>query len=135
MLMVSRAFLIRKPDVNTCDPSPFFSGLMQLHSSKLNHYIKMAVFLHIVVGKSWKRQNAKGVAFLNHRIKTFSTGFPGCSVGKESTCNVGDMCSIPGLGRSLGGGHGKPLKYSYLENPVNKGAWQAIVHRVTKSQT
>ena len=93
----------------------------------------MAVFLHTVLGKSWKRQNAKGVAFLNHRTKTFSTGFPGCSAGKESTCNVGDMCSIPGSRRSLGGGHGHPLKYSYLENPVNKAAWQAVVHRVAES--
>ena len=114
--------------------SLFLPGLMQLHSSKLNHYIKMAVFLHTVLGKSWKRQNAKGVAFLNYRIKTFSTGFPSCSIGKESTCNVGAMCSIPGSGRFLGGGHGNPLQYSYLENPVHKGAWQAIVQRVTKSQ-
>ena len=44
-------------------------------------------------------------------------GFPGGSDGKESTCNVGDLCSIPGLGRSPGGGHGNPLKYSCLEDP------------------
>ena len=44
-------------------------------------------------------------------------GFPGGSDGKESTFNVGDLCSIPGLGRSPGGGHGNPLKYSCLEDP------------------
>ena len=44
-------------------------------------------------------------------------GFPGGSVSKESTCNVGDLRSIPVLGRSPGGGHGNPLQYSYLENP------------------
>ena len=44
-------------------------------------------------------------------------GFPGGSAGKESACNAGDLGSIPGLGRSLGGGHGNPLQYSYLENP------------------
>ena len=44
-------------------------------------------------------------------------GFPGGSVGKESTCNVGDLGLIPGLGRSPGGGHGNPLQYSCLENP------------------
>ena len=44
-------------------------------------------------------------------------GFPGGSDGKESTCNVGDVGSIPGLGRSPGGGHGNLLQYSYLENP------------------
>ena len=44
-------------------------------------------------------------------------GFPGGSDGKESTCNVGDLGSIPRLGRSPGGGHGNPLQYSCLENP------------------
>ena len=44
-------------------------------------------------------------------------GFPGCSGRKESTCNVGDLGSIPGLGRSPGGGHGNPLQYPGLENP------------------
>ena len=44
-------------------------------------------------------------------------GLPGSSAGKESTCNVGDLGLISGLGSSPGGGHGNPLKYSYLENP------------------
>ena len=44
-------------------------------------------------------------------------GFPGVSHGKESTCNVGDIGSIPRLGRFPGGGHGNPLQYSCLENP------------------
>ena len=44
-------------------------------------------------------------------------GFPGGSDGKESTCNAGDLGSIPGLGRSPGGGHGNPLQYAGLENP------------------
>ena len=44
-------------------------------------------------------------------------GFPGGSDGKESACNAGDLGSIPGLGRSPGGGNGKPLQYSCLENP------------------
>jgi len=44
-------------------------------------------------------------------------GFPGGSAGKETTCNVGDLGSIPELGRSLGGGRGNPLQYSCLENP------------------
>ena len=43
--------------------------------------------------------------------------------------------SIPGLGRSPGRGHSNPLQYSCLENPMERGAWQATVHRVTKSQT
>ena len=64
-------------------------------------------------------------------------GFPGVSVGKESTCNAGDagdMGSIPGVGRSPGGGHGNPLLYSCLENPMDR-AWWATVRGVPKSQT
>ena len=61
--------------------------------------------------------------------------FPGDSDGKESACNEGDLGSVPGLGRSPGGGLGNPFWYSSLENPVDRGAWQAIVHEVTKSRT
>ena len=57
--------------------------------------------------------------------------FPGGSAGKESTYNLGDLGSIPGLG----GGHGNPLQYSYLENPMDKEAWQATVYGVAKSWT
>ena len=49
--------------------------------------------------------------------------------------NVGDLGSIPESGRSSGEGNGNPLQYSCLENPMDRGAWWAIVHRVTKSQT
>ena len=62
-------------------------------------------------------------------------GFPGGSDGKESFCNVGDLGSIPGWGRSPGEGNGSPLQYSCLENSVDRGAWWAVVHGVTKSQT
>ena len=55
----------------------------------------------------------------------FLCGFPG---GKESACNAGDPGSIPGLGRSPGEGHGNPLQYSCLENPMDRGAWWAAVH-------
>ena len=65
----------------------------------------------------------------------FLNGFPGGSDGKESFCNVGDLGSIPGWGRSSGGGTDNPLQYSCLENPMDRGAWLAIVHGVTKSQT
>ena len=50
-------------------------------------------------------------------------GFPGGSDSKESAYNVGDLSSIPELGRSPGGGHGNPLQYSCLENPMDRGAW------------
>ena len=61
--------------------------------------------------------------------------FPGGSVHKESACNVGDLGSIPGLGRSSGGGHGNPLQYSCLENPTDRGAWWTAVQGAPKSQT
>ena len=61
-------------------------------------------------------------------------GFPGGSDSKESTCNVGDLGSIPGLRRSPGGGHGNPLQYSFLENSMNRGAWWATAHGIAKSQ-
>ena len=62
-------------------------------------------------------------------------GLPGGSDGKESACNAGDLGSIPGLGRSPGEGNGYPLQYSCLENLMDRGAWQAIVHGVSKNQT
>ena len=59
-------------------------------------------------------------------------------VVKNLPANAGDLRDmgwIPGLGRSSGGGHGKALQYSYLKNPIGRGAWQAIVHRVTELDT
>ena len=61
--------------------------------------------------------------------------FPGSSDGKASACNAGDLCSIPGSGRSPGEGNGNPLQYSCLENTMDRGAWWATVHRVAKSRT
>ena len=62
-------------------------------------------------------------------ITTFM-GFPGSSAGKESTCNEGDLGSIPGLGKSPGEGKGHPVHYSGLENSID-----CTVHGVIKSQT
>ena len=59
-------------------------------------------------------------------------GFPHSSVGKESACNAGDLGLIPGVGRSPGEGNGNPLQHSCLENPMDRGAWQAIVHGVVR---
>ena len=58
--------------------------------------------------------------------------FPGGSDGKESVCNVGDLGSIPVWGRSPEVGNGNPLYYSCLENPMDRRAWQATVHSVTR---
>ena len=59
-------------------------------------------------------------------------GFPDGSVVKNPPANAGDAGSIPGSGRSPEGGNGYPLQYSCLENPMDRGAWRAIVHGVTK---
>ena len=64
-----------------------------------------------------------------------TTGFAGGSDGKESSCNAGDLDLIPGLGRTPRGGHGNVLQYSCLENPMDRGAWQATVHGVTELDT
>ena len=65
-------------------------------------------------------------------------GFPSGSVDKESACNAGDtgdVSSIPGSGRSPREGNGNLLQYSCLENPMDRGSWQATVQRVAKSHT
>ena len=62
-------------------------------------------------------------------------GFPGGSEVKASASSVGNLGSIPGLGRSPGEGNGNPLQYSCLKHPMDGGAWWAIVHGVAKSQT
>ena len=62
-------------------------------------------------------------------------GFPGGSDGKESTCNSGDLGSIPESGRSPGEGNGYPVQYSCLKNSMERRTWQATVHGVTKSWT
>ena len=72
-----------------------------------------------------------GLSFvvLSYTVIDNKWGFPGGSDGK------GDLGLIPGSGRSLGEGYGYPLHYSCLENSMDRGAWGATVHGVTKSQT
>ena len=74
--------------------------------------------------------------FLKYWI-LFHLDFPGGSVVKNlpaSAGDTGDIGSIPGLGGFPGGGNGNPLQYSCLENPMDRGDWQSIVHRVSKSR-
>ena len=62
-------------------------------------------------------------------------GFPGGSDGKESVCNTGELGSIPESGIFPGVGNGNPFQYYCLTNSMDRGAWQATVQSVTKSQT
>ena len=74
-------------------------------------------------------------ALIFWRKTELALGFPGGSDGKESACNAGDPCSITRSGRSPGEGNGNPLQYSCLENSMDRGVQQAIVHQVAKSWT
>ena len=83
--------------------------------------------------------NYKDLFWLRFFYKTIielTLGFPNCSAGKESACNMGDikdMGTIRGSGRRLGGGNDKPLQYSGLKNPMDRGAWWATVQSITES--
>ena len=59
-------------------------------------------------------------------------GFPHSSIGKESACSAGDPGSIPGSGKPRGERNGNLLQYSCLENPMDRGAWRATVHRAAR---
>ena len=71
---------------------------------------------------------------VNSNCYYYYYGFPGHSDDKESACNTRDLGSIPGQGRSPGGGHGYPLQYPCLENSMDRGTWWAVVQGVAKSQ-
>ena len=90
--------------------------------------------------------NAKGITpsgiyslQINYNILMFVNGIftsePYSTDGKKSACSTGDPGSIPGSGRSSREGNGKLLQYSCLENPMDRGAWQATVHEVVESET
>ncbi|KAI4548252.1 hypothetical protein MG293_000582 [Ovis ammon polii] len=74
-----------------------------------------------------------GLRNWSYLVKSLSS--PGSSDCKESACNSGDPGSIPESGRSPGEENGYPLQYSYLENYMDRGAWQAMVYGATKSWT
>ena len=77
----------------------------------------------------------KSYSKYNYMHLRYYMGFPCVSASKESAYNVGDLGSITGLGRFPGSGKGYPLQYSCLENSMDKEAWQATVHGVTKGRT
>ena len=99
-------------------------------------YMYVYTYTHITENYSVIRKNKNFAICSNmdgHWIwKALS---PGVLDGKESVCNTGDRGLIPGLGRSPGGGHGNALQDSCLENPMDRGAWWAMTHGVTKSWT
>ena len=84
----------------------------------LNYFLEVA---------SWER--------IYYNLIFFFNGLPWQLSGKESACNAGDLGSIPGLGRSPGEKNGDPFQYSCLENPIDRGAWRATVHRVSGKES
>ena len=86
----------------------------------------------------WTHWNHSSDTHLNHLGPVYCfSGFPSGASGKELTCRCRRhrrRGSIPGFGRYPGGGHGNPLQYSCMENPIDRGAWQATVQGVAKSQ-
>ena len=95
-----------------------------------------------VIWVPWHMTYDKGLYIKWHIIDSlcnpdlnFIMDFPGGSNDKEYSCNVGDLGSLPGLGRSPGERNGNPLQYSCLGNPMDRGVWQATVHWVTESLT
>ena len=102
----------------------------RLHESpgfpkQLVKYPQIVIFNLIFSSKEYAFQIA-------YALGINSGNFPNSSVGKESSCNAGDLGSIPGSGRSSAEGNGNPLQYSCLENPMDRGAWQAAVHEVAR---
>jgi len=108
---------------------------ISLYMHVSNHNIippECTSYMSIGSQQSWGKKNKHLImsqpTFIKQRIAIINDS----SVGKESACNAGDLGSIPRSGRSPGGGNGNPLQYSCLENPMNRGAWQATVYRVTR---
>ena len=77
---------------------------------------------------SWVRE----IPWRSQATHSVFLGFPVAQTVKKSTCNARDLGSIPGLGRSSGGGHGNPLQYSCRENPYGPRAWRATAHGIHK---
>ena len=88
-----------------------------------------------VSGVAESQKRLGDLALMHIIMVTLGLGFPGGSDSQESACNAEDLGSIPGSRRSPGEGNGDPPQYSCLKNPMDRGAWQAIVHGVTKNQT
>ena len=102
---------------------------LSVHSwGKFNLAKLKANILNISLGYQNKQKST-------NKVSSEHLDFPGSSDSKESACNAGDSGLILGLGKSLGERNGNLLQYSYLNYPMERGAWQVIVHRVSKSHT
>ena len=125
-------------------------GLQSMGSQRVGHDWVTFISLHFstshaskfylwnilnVIKVFWKRYKSIHNYFIIFLTLNSGLVFPGGPESKESACNAGDLGLVSGLGRSPEKGNGNPLQYSCLENPMNKGAWRAIVHVFAKSLT
>ena len=115
----------------SCVYWPFTSYFVNVLFKYFARFIRLFIFIY-----------PRYQSFIRYIVNIFSYyvvyGLPWQLGGKEPICNAAtseDMGSFYGLGRSPGEGSGNPLQYSHLENPMDRGAWQAAVHRVANSQT
>ena len=125
--------------------STAYDPVMYLQSPPNNWCLPILLWVHVVSYLStsspqdWTQVSCIAGRFFTiwatREANATKMGFPGGSDNKESACNVGDLDSIPGLGRSPGGGYGNPLYYSCLENPHGQRNLEGYVHGVIKSQT
>ena len=127
-----------------CDSVPVCCSCVLLLISSLAWLVCVSVIWNIFRPNSktrfmfsfhkWRKRYACSGWRVYYSLHTY-WGFPGGSDSKESTCSAGDLGLTAGSGRSPGGRHGCPLQDSCLENPMDRGAWQATVHGIAKSQT
>ena len=117
-------------NVNSCHQSSIF---VEIDIATLTHHFSKSV---VYIRDQWLYYILYGFRQMCNDIYLpfYHLGFPGSS-DKEFTCNAGDLGPIPGSIRSPTDGSGNPLQYSCLENPMDRRAWHATVHGVTKYQT
>ena len=123
-----------------CDPmgcSPPGSSIHWILQARILEWVAMPSSKGSppLAGGFFTASSTWGPPVLQRGIINLIEGFPGGSDAKESACNVGDLGSVPGLGRAPGEGNGNPLQYSCLETSMDRGIWEATVHGVAKSWT
>ena len=119
----------------------FHSNPKERQCPKFSNYCTIALISH-ASKVMLKILQARLQQYVTHELSDVHSGFRKGIGTRDQIANIpwiikkaGDLGSIPGLGRTPGEGNGNPLQYSCLENPMDSGAWWAIVHGVTKSRT
>ena len=129
----STAFYYKRPSVVSAELTHTHTHTLHTHNLKIRLLNDLALLSSSAQCETRGRieDKDKWLPTYYHHPRRFPDG----SDGKETTCNEGDLGSSPRSERSLGVGHGNSLQYSCLGNSMDRGAWQATVHGVTKSRT